>query len=337
MKILLLVASVVAVSYGHSPVLLWPAEEFKIPETHSVLDMMDVEDFQKLFEGKKIVVFHKRTFNLEEVSYPKKPLTYLRNVDAIALQGVKSIHRFVGGLTSSDNLKFVRLSDGDVDEQQEEIEKAMKANPGFAAVLVGSGSHRSRRQAESDTFACRTDNDAICMAYVGAIKIKAEKETEGKCSIICNENDTIVTIEGEATAIKLSVSVDANKDGYSLNVDNKAYRVDSDTTWAPMDFSYSCGSLVLAPKPRKKGPIITLKKFQVYPRSVKDKDGKPTGIFPDSYDCATWFTPALWMGTSVALFYIFLLFGAVIFLLDVKTNDRFDDPKGKTITVNVAE
>lgn len=78
---------------------------------------------------------------------------------------------------------------------------------------------------------------------------------------------------------------------------------------------------------------ITLTRVQLYPGKIPGKGNE----FPESYDCSTWFTPAIWMGVVMASFYIFLLFGAVVFLLDVKTNDRFDDPKGKTITVNVAE
>lgn len=78
---------------------------------------------------------------MEEVSYPDKPLSYLNTADVIALQGVKSIHHFVGGLASSDNLKFVRLGDGSLHEQQKEIEDAMKSNSGFAAILVGSGTY----------------------------------------------------------------------------------------------------------------------------------------------------------------------------------------------------
>lgn len=74
---------------------------------------------------------------------------------------------------------------------------------------------------------------------------------------------------------------------------------------------------------------ITLKRLQLYPQEGES--------FPESYDCATWFTSTLWVGTVVSIFYIFILFVAVLYLLDVKTNDRFDDPKGKTITVNVSE
>lgn len=136
---------------------------------------MNLDDFKKLFEGKKVIVFHKKQvslqsrrpvrdrtveaqsariyrlfgmrsqffsvqFSLEEVSYPERQLSYLQSVDAIALQGVKSIHHFVGALTSTDNLKFVELSEGPLDEKQEkEIKSAMESNSGFAAILVGSG------------------------------------------------------------------------------------------------------------------------------------------------------------------------------------------------------
>ena len=175
-----------------------------------------------------------------------------------------------------------------------------------------------------------------------------------------------VTID-DAKGTTITVTSDKSSGGYSLDLPKDSpLQFESDTIWAPEQFSYSCSELKLVPKKfsDKTSPVVSvtlttdsifdaralerhitrfffvifqivLRRLQLYPKGNPNENEK--GKFPEAYDCATWFTSALWMGTVVALFYIFLLFGAVIYLLDVKTNDRFDDPKGKTITVNVAE
>lgn len=328
MNLVIVVATLLGLCSAHSPVLLWPAEEFAFGEGQSVLDKMNLDDFKKLFQGKKIIVFHKRNFNLEEVAYSEKPLTYLQTVDAVALQGVKSIHRFVGNLISSENLKFVRLADEELHEQQEKMKNAMETNPGFVAILVGSGSHRSRRAAPTgtDEVACSTPTNSLCMAYIKAISMAGSPDGKMTCEVECAGNEMNISIGGKAQLF-------VRKDLYGYNIKaSDFYKLDTDTAWAPSGFSYSCGKLqLIANKPElsQKYPTITITRLQLYP-GKGDK-------FPDSYDCATWFSTTLWMGTVVALIYIFILFGAVLFLLDVKTNDRFDDPKGKTITVNVSE
>nr|KAG5711488.1 hypothetical protein BaRGS_025915 [Batillaria attramentaria] len=54
-------------------------------------------------------------------------------------------------------------------------------------------------------------------------------------------------------------------------------------------------------------------------------------------DCTGWFTTAIWMGIiPVALNIIVLLLGMYM-IASLSTNDRFDDPKGKTLTINAGE
>lgn len=43
------------------------------------------------------------------------------------------------------------------------------------------------------------------------------------------------------------------------------------------------------------------------------------------------------MGFLVVLLYLFILAVGIFFLYDIRTNDRFDDPKGKTITVSATD
>jgi len=59
--------------------------------------------------------------------------------------------------------------------------------------------------------------------------------------------------------------------------------------------------------------------------------------FGPAYDCVYFFTAAIWSGIFVcAILSIIMAFGLVM-IIDIKTMDLFDDPKGKTITINTSE
>jgi V-type H+-transporting ATPase S1 subunit len=59
--------------------------------------------------------------------------------------------------------------------------------------------------------------------------------------------------------------------------------------------------------------------------------------FGAAYDCVYFFTAPIWSGLFVCtIFSIIMIFGLVM-IMDIKTMDMFDDPKGKTITINVSE
>jgi V-type H+-transporting ATPase S1 subunit len=59
--------------------------------------------------------------------------------------------------------------------------------------------------------------------------------------------------------------------------------------------------------------------------------------FGSAYDCVYFFTVPIWSGLFVCgVFSLIMIFGLVM-IMDIKTMDRFDDPKGKTITINTSE
>lgn len=77
-------------------------------------------------------------------------------------------------------------------------------------------------------------------------------------------------------------------------------------------------------------------KFRVISFSLQiqpHKKGDVNEVFDDSFDCVTFFTIPIWMGIVVSLLFIVITNIGVYALFSVRTMDRFDDPKGKTITV----
>ncbi len=55
------------------------------------------------------------------------------------------------------------------------------------------------------------------------------------------------------------------------------------------------------------------------------------------YDCVGFFTEGIWAAIILGLIIAMMLAWAVSMLADIRTPDRYDDPKGKTITVTATD
>ena len=65
--------------------------------------------------------------------------------------------------------------------------------------------------------------------------------------------------------------------------------------------------------------------------------GNLTGKFGQPDDCVGVFTIPILSGIVVTLLLLAILAYGIGMMANITTMDRFDDPKGKTITVNVSE
>lgn len=59
--------------------------------------------------------------------------------------------------------------------------------------------------------------------------------------------------------------------------------------------------------------------------------------FSDAYDCVGFTTIPIWSGLFVTLILSIIMTMGLTMIMDIKTMDRFDDPKGKTIIINASE
>lgn len=59
--------------------------------------------------------------------------------------------------------------------------------------------------------------------------------------------------------------------------------------------------------------------------------------FSDAYDCSHFFTIPIWSGIFTTAILAIIMSWGLCMILDIKTNDRFDDPKGKTITITASD
>lgn len=112
---------------------------------------------------------------------------------------------------------------------------------------------------------------------------------------------------------------------------------------APFNFSYSCNassSLYFQLPNRTKEDVaqgIWFVDLQLELNFTNPADGPVLEKFNESYDCVYFTTAPIWAALFVTFLLLAIVSTALTYIMDIKTMDRFDDPKGKTITINASE
>ncbi|KAK2885967.1 hypothetical protein Q8A67_016804 [Cirrhinus molitorella] len=110
--------------------------------------------------------------------------------------------------------------------------------------------------------------------------------------------------------------------------------------YAPAEYSYRCESVSssrypqLSPHSDKDNANdwqISFDDFQIQGFNVAGKD------FSYGSDCASFFTPGIWMGLVTSLLMVLVLTYGLHMIMQLRTMDRFDDPKGPAISVPQTE
>ncbi|GFG28652.1 hypothetical protein Cfor_06578 [Coptotermes formosanus] len=118
---------------------------------------------------------------------------------------------------------------------------------------------------------------------------------------------------------------------YSVNIPNATDKIifrPEFSIIAPVMFSYHCSSGTVF---QATNASLTFENFQAQPYMDK------TAAFGDAYNCELFFTPPIWSGIFVTSILALIMIWGLVMIMDIRTMDQFDDPKGKTITVNVSE
>ncbi|KAK4872022.1 hypothetical protein RN001_016146 [Aquatica leii] len=103
--------------------------------------------------------------------------------------------------------------------------------------------------------------------------------------------------------------------------------------YAPHRFSYHCGNQTLF-YPMNSDQNITLDYLQI---QVYWDEDKQLGKFGDAFDCVGFMSTPIWSGLFVTFILVLIMTCGLTMMMDIKTMDRFDDPKGKTITIIASE
>ncbi|XP_005930973.1 ATPase H+ transporting accessory protein 1a [Haplochromis burtoni] len=110
--------------------------------------------------------------------------------------------------------------------------------------------------------------------------------------------------------------------------------------YAPAEYSYRCESVtnfqwpLLVPR-TSKDPAnqwrVSFEDFQIQGFNVSG------GEFSYASDCAGFFSPGIWMGLITSLLMVLVLTYGLHMIMQLRTMDRFDDPKGPAISVPQTE
>lgn len=142
----------------------------------------------------------------------------------------------------------------------------------------------------------------------------------------------------QAGTLKVNATFIKNRRGYwemremfaKLRDLKKEFKFDCKHLETPVSFSYSCKSFSIEADSVDQTDQLTLRlnNLQIQPFYT----GK---VFAESFDCSTLFTLGSWMGLIVMFVFTTVVAIGAYSLINIKTMDRFDSAKGKSI-INVA-
>ncbi|VEN50451.1 unnamed protein product [Callosobruchus maculatus] len=165
---------------------------------------------------------------------------------------------------------------------------------------------------------------------------KADKKREPVAftdfsSVFTNESLTL-TFKGGKVEVSFNFN---NSNGYyelvepvELQIDSTVHKITSSSEmYAPNSFSYHCGDQVFS----NGNFSLFFTDFQVelFFGSLPNKT-----MFSDAYDCVGFTSVPIWSGLFVTSILLFIMTFGITMMMDIRTMDRFDDAKGKTITIN---
>ncbi|XP_017779714.1 PREDICTED: V-type proton ATPase subunit S1 [Nicrophorus vespilloides] len=161
-------------------------------------------------------------------------------------------------------------------------------------------------------------------------KIEPFKLKESDIAYSQNETFSFVTMTTNLTIPELRFTIYNQSYGYwhfiELQYNNEFYKINK--TFAPMKFSYHCHNY-----------SISMKDMRIDFLGLQMQFGPTKNVsrFSDSYDCIGFTSAPIWSGLFISFILVLILTAGLVMMMDIKTMDRFDDPKGKTIIVNASE
>jgi V-type H+-transporting ATPase S1 subunit len=195
---------------------------------------------------------------------------------------------------------------------------------------------------------------------------KQETEPKAKAQTVINSSPKLLValsgirvgeVEVEGSKFTLAVNETAEKTSMAINLIAESHNIGfaielSGGTWLARTITYNgrrffsadpvtaydtksfgCGDLRLSDGKT----VVMIENFQLQPL-FNPADGEKLEKFANTAnDCVGFFSPAIWGALFVVILLVMILSCGLTMMMDIKTMDRFDDPKGKTITINAQE
>lgn len=182
--------------------------------------------------------------------------------------------------------------------------------------------------------------NTFLMAYegfkAGATGAMADVSLETATKSTDNSSESTLQIDVKGPSASLTITFELTSGSWEITgvtYDNTAYYL-RHRVHLNQHFSYRCYSLQYYTLDMKKEIVFEQVQLQPFWPS---EGATEFNRFGDSWDCIGFTTPGILTGLFLVFIFIFIGAYGITWMMDIRTMDRFDDPKGKTITINVAE
>ncbi|XP_072402863.1 V-type proton ATPase subunit S1 [Diabrotica undecimpunctata] len=179
------------------------------------------------------------------------------------------------------------------------------------------------------------NNTALYLYISNATYINnTNEEKEVSLTYTVENASSIIVLNLDCAEFKLRIEFSSNVSvGYweqvgniTANTNDGEFELKSTASiYAPKGFSYHCGDQYFSNDKFS----IKLQDFQIQ----LFFDEPPSAKFGDAYDCVGFTTVPIWSGLFVTTILLIIMSIGITMMMDIRTMDRFDDAKGKTITI----
>ena len=155
-----------------------------------------------------------------------------------------------------------------------------------------------------------------------------------------NESDFLVTLQAPGHKVEMTTSISAGTWQVTFrynDMDETREKLHPRTGVVGYGYShgFGCGDLYVESFTRS----IRFIGFQFQPDFAPTEEVPiDERTFSDNVsDCIGFFSPGIWGALFVIFIFAFIMTYGISMMLDIRTMDKFDDPKGKTIIINAQE
>lgn len=201
---------------------------------------------------------------------------------------------------------------------------------------------RQRRQVSDNSQGYVFRDGANLLLYFTSLRITKDGSTTDLDiinMIVKSENSTAMSVTlTPTTGSPLTFEVTlAGGYFFMKNVMYDNIKLRNSDVYAPTDFSYFCGNLTLNSEESDNVPALTLKWNSLQFQAPFGNTKNTSFVFGDAWHCVGFFTGGILSGLLIVALLLSITFIGVCWMMDINTMDRFDDPKGKTITINASD
>uniref|UniRef100_A0A1L8DF48 Putative vacuolar h+-atpase v0 sector accessory subunit s1 n=1 Tax=Nyssomyia neivai TaxID=330878 RepID=A0A1L8DF48_9DIPT len=266
-------------------------------------------------------------------------------------------------------ITFVTLSPGDFSTQDAEIEQMVKGLGDNAdAVFIYTAKHnevaednivnrRIKREVANkqeevmeEPIIFFRDNETFIIAYTeiafvapGATEPLLLNFTSATTAALngTQESGLALDLHGEGPNLSFHILGEHGRWWVDkIMYDGKEYYLNT-YIGTHIGFSFTCAptSIFYSVEEQTPNPVFTkihITRLQLEPRFTPEGTEGFTG-FSDPWDCVGFVSPGILGGLFVVILLLVILVAGLSWIMEIRTMDRFDDIKGKTITINVNE